>query len=157
MIIHAKNIRGLGALVLSKNVISKIHSEVSLLLASVELATQFDKTDISCELKIFKFSFLLRSFELIFKKLDFGSDPCLVLGDIPLKITSKQLVYFHNSNLLYRQSVRDLTSLKLYVNQILFRRNLKYVDVFVVQTRHARHELQDYLIKILFFSFLKGR
>lgn len=145
MIVHAKNIRGMGALVLSKNLIFHLQKEISVVLASFELSKMIIRTNTQYQLILFQFSYLRRLYELLFRKFDFGEEGCLVLGDIPLRMASKQVVFFHNTNLIKYNNIRSFDSLKLFINQWLFLRNLKYVDVFVVQSQPMKKDLGSYL------------
>ena len=60
-------------------------------------------------------------------------------------MASKQVVFFHNTNLIKYNNIRSFDSLKLFINQWLFLRNLKYVDVFVVQSQPMKKDLGSYL------------
>ena len=144
MIIHAKNIRGLGALVLSENIISYLYGKFKLALVSNELLERLEYDN--CEISVIgsKFTYFARIYELLVS-YDAKGEALLVLGDIPLRVVSKQLLYFQNANLLRTQKVRDLSTLKLRVNQILFRRNVRFIDHIIVQTKHIQKELENYL------------
>ena len=58
MIVHAKNIRGMGALVLSKNLIFHLQKEISVVLASFELSKMIIRTNTQYQLILFQFSYL---------------------------------------------------------------------------------------------------
>ena len=74
----------------------------------------------------------------------------LVLGDLPFKTKSKQLLYFHNARILADsrsnfggliQRVND--SIKLFIARKLFSKNLKYVDYVIVQTDLMRRRFLE--------------
>ena len=145
MILHANNIRGLGALVVTYNIICQMRSEISVILSSNELLQRISDIDGSFTIRKSKYSYLKRIIELLLTKYNFQRESCLVMGDIPLKIKSRQIVFFHNLNLLNKEKLRTLSSLKLFINQALFKMNLKYVNEFVVQSRHAERLLLQYI------------
>lgn len=153
MIIHAKNVRGLGALLLTQKLVKLLELDITLLLSSAELSQLIQKEKTSLNINSFQFSYLSRLWELLFKKYNYGQAATLVMGDIPLKMASPQILYFHNQNIIDDIRVRDFATLKLKLNQLLFCRNLQYVDKFIVQTEHQRKNLNRYLIRLGLFDF----
>jgi glycosyltransferase involved in cell wall biosynthesis len=64
-----------------------------------------------------------------------GSADRLVLGDLPLRVAGRQVVFVHNTFVLAGRSSPDrVQSLKAVISRLLFRLNQRYVHRAVVQT-----------------------
>ena len=156
MIIHAKNIRGLGALVLCSKVILKLRNDTNEVLASCELNKKLEELNYDLSVKEYPLSILGRLFELLFKKISYGKQVCLVLGDIPLKISSHQILYLHNLSLFEDDTIKDYQSLKRYINRIILKKNIKYVDAIIVQSEHAKQKVCNFITQYCQSDF-KGK
>jgi glycosyltransferase involved in cell wall biosynthesis len=61
--------------------------------------------------------------------------PLLVLGDLPLRVACRQLVFVQNSHLVSRQAASLTDSVKYGLARSIFRQNLRFASCIVVQTR----------------------
>ncbi|WP_342071500.1 hypothetical protein [Yoonia algicola] len=77
-----------------------------------------------------------RAIEILFPRKELsGPGPCLVLGDMPIRKVSGQVVLVHNPHLVaIQQHSLDLGYIKTSIMQFLFSLNVKYVKHFIVQT-----------------------
>ena len=80
---------------------------------------------------------------IVFGRMFDGGSPLLVLGDIPLRTKSKQVVFVQNPHLV--RSINNITSgeIKFLVMRILFKYNLRYASGFIVQTDVMRRSLSE--------------
>ena len=60
MIIHAKNVRGLGALLLTQKLVKLLELDITLLLSSTELSQLIEVEKTSLNIKSFQFLYLSR-------------------------------------------------------------------------------------------------
>ena len=73
-----------------------------------------------------------------------GESQLLVFGDIPIKCKSKQTVFVQTPLLVRGASTgRQLGAVKYRIARWLFRRNMKYVSNFIVQTEAMKSALID--------------
>lgn len=71
-----------------------------------------------------------------------GNDPLLVFGDIPIKCSARQTVFFQNVLLLKGERAgRGFSVLKYWIARWVFQRNIKYVSSFIVQTEAVKISL----------------
>lgn len=71
-----------------------------------------------------------------------GDTPLLVFGDLPIKCRTRQTVFVQTSLLIPgERSGRRLGAVKYWVARWLFRRNLRYVTNFIVQTEAMKAAL----------------
>jgi len=72
----------------------------------------------------------------------YGEIPLLVFGDIPLKCKSSQTVFVQTPLLIRGSSTgRQLGAIKYRIARWLFRRNIRYVSNFIVQTEAMKSSL----------------
>jgi glycosyltransferase involved in cell wall biosynthesis len=85
---------------------------------------------------------LSRFIECTFSPLFFRNIPTLVLGDIPLRGIHDQVVFVHQSNLVYPKINSNASRLvKFRISRLLFRLNVKYTKSIIVQTGSMANDL----------------
>lgn len=68
-----------------------------------------------------------------------GNTPLLVLGDMPIRCKSKQIVFLQNTLLLKASTeIKGLASIKYWLLRNIFKFNLRYVTKFIVQTESIK-------------------
>ncbi len=151
--LHLTNITGLGAVRLLQSLLPSLVNqpdyklEVVYLPANGELSN-FKAFEQGTELKYYK-RYLPNSISrliectLLGKKFD-GKAPLLVFGDIPIRCKSKQTVFVQTPLLVRGASTgRQLGAIKYRIARWLFRRNIQYVSIFIVQTEAMKSSLID--------------
>ncbi|MEC5166459.1 hypothetical protein RCH18_002199 [Flavobacterium sp. PL11] len=146
--INASNINGLGA---SQVVLSFLQAADRLnLLAdtTIYLAKNESFNNLNFNNGNFKIytrnlpNSISRFVECFFSKLIFQNYPTIVLGDIPLRGISNQIVLVHQSNLVYpKYNNYSSNSWKFRINRFLFSVNHKYAKKIIVQTGAMAKEM----------------
>ena len=73
-----------------------------------------------------------------------GSDPLLVLGDIPLRVKCSQTVFVHQSHLVKPNIFNWKTFyFKYIIARLIFRLNLSKVNAFIVQSNIMKDKLES--------------
>jgi glycosyltransferase involved in cell wall biosynthesis len=71
-----------------------------------------------------------------------GATPLLVLGDLPLRCETQQIVFVQTTHLVQTSTSNSLlTNIKFWVARLIFALNHKYVAAFIVQTEFMRDAL----------------
>jgi len=151
--LHLTNIMGLGAVRLLQSLLPSLvnHSNSRLeevfLPACGELSnfTQFEHGTLLTHYKRYLPNSISRLLEctILGSKFD-GATPLLVFGDIPIRCKSKQTVFVQSPLLLRGSSTgRQLGAVKYWVARWLFRRNMRYVSNFIVQTEAMKSSLVE--------------
>ena len=89
-------------------------------------------------------NFLSRILECcIFSSRFNGSDPLLVMGDLPLRSNCPQFVFVHTPHLIKSTRVKSkgVDKLRYFIASLVFELNIKYVKAFIVQTNVMRENL----------------
>lgn len=149
--LHITNIGGLGATRLLESLIPSLVSSDTFKLEHVYVSenTAFVDTKIlgSTTGVTFYKRFLPRIISrflecTVFGRSFDGETPLLVLGDIPLRCKGEQVVFLQNKLLLDNSNFGSiLVRIRLYISRALFKRNLGYVNSFIVQTEIMRDQL----------------
>jgi len=142
--IHASNVAGLGSITVVSNILLSFtknnqfsNSKVFLFLPKIEYwESIIQKFDSNWEIKLIhrsKYKFLRlieRANDVLFgHKYLPDVDVLLVLGDFPLKFKKKQILLFHNVNLISSNS-----NFNFYFHKLFFKLNLDYINKCIVQT-----------------------
>ncbi|OCW24941.1 glycosyl transferase family 1 [Pseudomonas sp. S3E12] len=149
--LHLTNIAGLGAVQLLKSLLPALEQNKSVHVVEVYLPdkgelSSYRSADQSIKVTIYRRQIpnaLSRLMECLYLGQRFsGEVPLLVMGDLPIRCTTRQTVFVQNSHLL-RPSKRawDRASLKLALLRYVFRSNLKYAQTYIVQTTLMRDAL----------------
>lgn len=74
-----------------------------------------------------------------------GDSPLLVLGDIPIRCKSKQIVFVQSSLLTVTGNSNNqfIKSIKYRISKWIFKSNSKYVSTFIVQTNAMKIALEN--------------
>jgi hypothetical protein len=71
-----------------------------------------------------------------------GTTPLLVLGDLPVRCETKQVVFVQTTHLVHASTSNSLSSnIKFWIARLIFALNQKYVAAFIVQTEFMRSAL----------------
>ena len=149
--LHLTNIRGLGAIRLIQSLLPSMASQNGFIVEQIYVHAKKDIIDLSLfgdETKITVYRRYLPHSASRFLECTFfgnafdGTSPLLVLGDLPLRIKGKQVVFLQNSLLLGQPSHGNRREyIKYWMLQSIFKWNLKYVDSFIVQTVSMKEQL----------------
>ena len=150
MQIHATNINGLGA---SQVVISFLDafeksknsdkSIIHLPNSGILACYQPNKGVIQRFNRILP-NAISRLLECLFSRFFFKNIPTIVLGDIPLRGITDQVVLVHQPNLIYPKiNSFSSTSLTFRVNRFLFTINHKFAKKIIVQTGAMAKDMID--------------
>jgi hypothetical protein len=151
--LHLTNIVGLGAVRLLQSLLPALVTqpgyvlEAAYLPASGELSslTLFEHETVLARYKRYLPNSISRLLEctLFGSKFD-GATPLLVFGDIPIKCKSKQTVFVQTPLLVRGANTgRQLGAAKYWIARWLFRRNIRYVSKFIVQSEAMKSSLAD--------------
>ena len=148
LFIHASNVTGLGAI----QVVSAFLGAISKMgIQSMVIACP-DKLDYCHQLNVPKVSVkrllpnsLSRLFECLVPRFYYPeAKHLIVLGDIPLRHYTNQIVLFHQPNLISPLVNKNTgMSFKFKIARVLFRYNLKFVKKMVVQTPVMQQHLEQ--------------
>lgn len=142
--LHFTNVSGLGAVRLLQSLLPALVSHRHYFLEKVYIPLSDDWKDFilfadATELLVYKrylpntISRLLEC-TLLGYRFD-GDSPLLVLGDIPIKCKSKQTVFVQTTLLVQgADTAGGLGAIKYWIARLLFRRNIRFVSNFIVQT-----------------------
>lgn len=151
--LHLTNVSGAGATQLLLSLLPTLESATEFSIKTIELPSRGllkDYLPISIDTKTFIYyrylpNAISRFLEctILSSRFD-GNTPLLVLGDIPLRTTSRQTVFVQTAHLLKKPErfSFNLNWIKYWYMRKLFRSNIKYVDSFIVQTDLMRNELE---------------
>lgn len=148
--INASNINGLGATILSRDIIKTLISDPNLhsvyvsesLLNSLSPRLRKNKKIIVCS-DLFQKN-VSRFLMLIFSHFFFPKIPTIVLGDIPMNLNTRQNILIHNP--LYAENFHTkpfnfLNSIKQIIFFYCFLTKSKYINRIIVQTNFMRDGL----------------
>lgn len=149
--LHLTNVVGLGAVRLLQSLLPSFVTQPGYRLEKVYLPVagelsnfkQFEPNTAVTHYKRFLPNSISRLLEctLLGSKFD-GATPLLVFGDIPIRCKSKQTVFVQSSLLVRGSSTgRQLGAVKYWIARWLFRRNMRYVSNFIVQTEAMKSSL----------------
>lgn len=146
LIIHASNItgKGRGAYELMKSLVpaierlSAFHRFQYVLPEGSTLADLLVKGSVSFK-KRWLPNAMSRTFECLFEFKCFEPATLLTMGDLPLVYTGHQILYLHRPHY-----VEANNNLKDSFSRFLLRRNLKYVDLVVVQTESMKSRFKKF-------------
>ena len=149
--IHSTNILGLGSVRLLQSLLPAFITHPKYFIEKVYLPlngeisnfTQFEHDTVVTYFKRYLPKSISRSLECTIGGSAFNGDsPLLVLGDMPIKCNSKQTVFVQTPLLVKAGEVGNkLGSIKYFIARWLFKRNIKYVSNFIVQTEAMRISL----------------
>jgi hypothetical protein len=149
--IHATNIAGAGAVKLVESLLPVLENQSDLNVKQIHLPNRgslSSYTANSNSAKLLRYVRILpnsvsRVLECTLFSRQFESDAVLlVLGDIALRVRTKQVLLLHSPHMV--DSRRDPGvgfSVKYFVSKIIFRVNLRFVTTFVVQTQHMKAKI----------------
>jgi len=151
--LHLTNVVGLGAVRLLQSLLPSLVTQPNYKLKEVYLPAigelsdfiMFEDETVQTYYKRFLPNAISRLLEctLFGGKFD-GDTPLLVFGDIPLRCKSKQTVFVQTPLLIRGTSTgRQLGAIKYWIARWLFRRNMRYVTNFIVQTEAMKLSLID--------------
>lgn len=151
--LHLTNIVGLGAVRLLQSLLPSLVAQYNYKLEEVYLPTigelsnftQFEHGTLLTHYKRYLPNSISRLLEctLLGSKFD-GATPLLVFGDIPIRCKSKQTVFVQSTLLVRGSSTgRQLGAVKYWIARWLFRRNMRYVSNFIVQTEAMKSSLVE--------------
>ena len=159
--LHLTNVNGAGASQLLLSLLPALESDAYVAIESIDLPDRgflstYVSTNASIVVEVYKRrvpNALSRLLEctLLANQFD-GDSPLLVLGDLPLRCRSPQVVFVQQSNLLrsFRFQWR-LSEITFLLARAIFRLNRHRVRAFIVQTDVMRDALE------LKYSDLTGR
>jgi glycosyltransferase involved in cell wall biosynthesis len=136
LFVHASNItgKGRGAYELLKSLIpaiesTQIYRKVTFILPSNSLLIDDVKHGAVNIKKRLLPNSLSRVFECLIRFKTESTGVLLVMGDLPLVYDNVQILYIHNPHL-----VDKIDNVKSYISAYILKRNLKFVNLVVVQT-----------------------
>lgn len=148
--IHMTNIHGAGAVNLSISILPHLLNIKTLIVDKIYvphngLVSEFFRNEKNNSNIIYYKRWLPNALSRLLECTLFGNKfeslfPLLVFGDIPLRVNCKQTLFIQNS-LLFSD---DYISLKNFLLKFLFKFNLKFVDIFIVQTEVMKLKLQKF-------------
>jgi glycosyltransferase involved in cell wall biosynthesis len=151
--LHMTNVVGLGAVRLLQSLLPSLVNQPDYRLEQVYLPaigelshfSTFEKQTVVEKYKRYLPNTISRLLECtIFGRKFDGETPLLVFGDIPLRCRSKQIVFVQTPLLTRGSSTgRQLGAIKYWIARWLFRRNMRYVSNFIVQTEAMKLALID--------------
>jgi len=152
--LHLTNVQGLGAVRLIQSLLPSFCSQNKFRVEQVYVPDNKNIIDMSLfgertKVSIYR-RYLPRSISRLLECTFFGGifsgrTPLLVLGDMPLRCSTKQVVFLQNMLLLEESNYGNKFGfVKYWILRSIFKRNLKYVDSFIVQTV----AMKDQLIKL---------
>lgn len=151
--LHLTNIIGLGAVRLLQSLLPSLVGQRGYMIKEAYLPSigdlanfrMFDEGTTVSTYKRYLPKAISRLLECTVMGSQFdGASPLLVFGDIPIKCTAKQTVFVQSPLMVSGASTgRQLGALKYWIARWLFRRNMKYVSNFIVQTEAMRTALVD--------------
>ena len=152
--LHLTNVTGLGAVRLLQSLLPSLVTLPNCKLEEVYLPargeisnfTLFEKDTSRFIYKRYLPNAISRLLECtVFGSKFDGENSILVFGDIPLRCKSRQTVFLQTSLLIPGASTgRQLGGFKYWVARRLFRRNIKYVSNFIVQTEAMKTSLSEF-------------
>lgn len=153
IIISATNVRGLGALKLVGTILENHLPHKRYLILQNILNPVLETTHHTVFINKYKIPYVFfRIIEIFllhkYIKLNIVRE-FLVLGDIPYYKIPNQIVLVHNPHIV--KPFKKLIIERKYreiINQLIFRFNIRYVEKFIVQTKHMKSSLiEAFLIK----------
>ena len=142
MIVHMSNIEGLGAVRLVESLLPELLSagpEITEIVTPDHPAFLTAAENAGVRTRIVRRRLpksVSRAAEIVFPGfLATGSQPVLVLGDMPLRGVRRQIVFVQNPHLVAASGTAPSSeSMKLRAMRALFRATCRSVDRFIVQT-----------------------
>ena len=151
--VHLTNVTGTGATQLLKSLLpalfacNKIHISKIFLPATGFLShlSFISKATVSNKYKRYLPRVVSRFLECTIFSYKFDdSKPILVLGDLPLRVRTRQILFVQTSHLISSSSLSwHPNSLKYAIARFIFRLNLNKVSAFIVQTAVMKAGLVD--------------
>lgn len=145
IIIHARNISGLGATILVNNLLETLKFQKKNLHFKLILPNQqqFPRSkllaqNVQLEYTGYFIKSIARFWEL-FRKYDVEADGLIVLGDIPLNYSGRSIVFLQNPHVI--PTLTKFNGLSILVNRYFFGRNINKHTIIVVQTDLIKREL----------------
>lgn len=147
--IHATNINGVGAIQLFNSLFPHLVqlAEVQRAYISPQITTATYRGIKSQGTRVFQIKrrfpkAVSRALEcLVFTQKFGGEGAILVMGDIPLRRVSRQVVLVHSPHIVSSATFLRISEWKYVVARALFRLNARYVAAFIVQSQVMRDEL----------------
>lgn len=145
LLIHAKNVTGLGAVQVVVSFLEALHGraaldgEVTVVLPSfgrlTEVSSRFPRFKFSASRKS-RFRRVSRFLDCVFPGLDADSfDAVITFGDVPIRTPLQQIVLMHRPGLLRRELTRGhVEDRAAYLMRWLVSFNAEFADAIVVQT-----------------------
>ena len=151
ILIHATNIKGIGAIQVVRSLFEALAQSALLDNATIYVPNikWFTESDMPRKAgRVIPYNRILpnglsRVFECLLSHKEYlGFSNTLVLGDIPLHKVSNQTVFAHQTHLI-SPKVNCYTSkrIKYIIERKIFKYNLKYVDKVIVQTGSMKDQL----------------
>ncbi|AWW50625.1 glycosyl transferase family 1 [Polynucleobacter paneuropaeus] len=151
--VHLTNVTGAGASQLLKSLLPALIRENNIHISEIYLPdigqlSHFSSTSRNVVLRRYKRympKVISRFLECTFLAYKFNGDsPLLVLGDIPLRVRSPQILFLQSPHLTRPAGSKlKLSELKYVVARFIFRFNMNRVDAFIVQSKIMRDTLID--------------
>ena len=148
---HLTNVTGAGASQLLKSLLPSLIRGKNVHISEIYIPDSGDLSSFtsSCaDITLFKYrrfipKLVSRFLECTLLSWKFNSaTPLLVLGDIPLRVRSPQILFVQTTHLLKPTGFTlRFGDLKYAVSRLIFRFNLKRVNAFIVQTNIMRDAL----------------
>jgi glycosyltransferase involved in cell wall biosynthesis len=152
--IHLTNVVGLGASELLKSLLPELER-----LTNIETVYLPDKGPLSdfysgkAKKKTYR-RFLPNSISrflectLLSKKFG-GNSPLLILGDLPLRVKTEQVLLIQTPHLFpYKKNGANISSINYLIARFIFHVNYKYVSFFIVQSEYMRERILMYYPKL---------
>jgi len=151
--LHLTNVIGLGAVRLLQSLLPSLVAQNDYRLEEVylpgsgELAkfASFEEGTVRTCYKRYLPNAVSRLLECtVFGSRFDGATPLLVFGDLPIRCNAKQTVFVQTTLLVRGTSTgRQLGAVKYWIARWLFRRNMRYVSNFIVQTEAMKSALAE--------------
>jgi glycosyltransferase involved in cell wall biosynthesis len=140
--LHLTNIKGLGAVNIISSLLPSINKLYGLKIKNIFVSskTQLPLFYLNKKIKIVEYKRVLinpisRFFEIIFWRPRDISEKNIVFGDIPLRISSKQVIFLHSTLVVEDLIEHNLWQrYKYFLLRKLFEFNLSRVTAIIVQT-----------------------
>ena len=149
--LHLTNIEGLGAVRLIQSLLPNLISQNEFIVEKLyvpENKNVLDGCVFDDRTKIIAYKrYLPRPVSRFLECTIFGSvfngcTPLLVLGDLPIRCKGKQVVFLQNTLLLNQPTYGNKSSfIKYLILRFIFKKNMKYVNSFIVQTSAMKDQL----------------
>ncbi len=151
--LHLTNATGAGAVQLLKSLLPALEKNSEFIIEKLYLpstgilATYKSRSKSTLIKRYYRFlpNLISRILEcsLLARRFN-GRSPLIVLGDLPLRCNSPQIVFIHQQNLIPPKKFNlTFENIKFLFARLLFKVNSKFVRAFIVQTEVMRKALEE--------------